>query len=99
MYNDRVIDVLDHLIFMKHQSKHNIMVLCSESEAQATLSSDGETIWHVKGWYNIPVDGYETVELIEIDEFEYKSLKALNYKSPEEILDNFVLELVLGGIL
>ena len=99
MYNNRVIDVLDHLIFMKHQSKHNIMVLCSESEAQATLSSDGETIWHVKGWYNIPVDGYETVELIEIDEFEYRQLKMLNGKTPEEIVDEIILFMVNANIL
>ena len=99
MYNNRVIDVLDHLIFMKHQSKHNIMVLCSESEAQATLSSDGETIWHVKGWYNIPVDGYETVELIEIDEFEYRQLKMLNGKTPEEIIDSYTMSLLEMGLL
>ena len=63
IFNDRVIDVLDRLVYLKYQPKHNMMVLCNESEAQAVLSSEKEDIWHVDGWYNIPVDGYDVVEL------------------------------------
>jgi hypothetical protein len=99
IFNDRVIDVLDRLVYLKYQPKHNIMVLCNESEAQAVLSSEKEDIWHVDGWYNIPVDGYDTVELIEIDEIEYKQLKVLNGKTPEQIIDSFVLSLIESGVL
>lgn len=99
IFNDRVIDVLDRLVYLKYQPKHNIMVLCNESEAQAVLSSEKEDIWHVDGWYNIPVDGYDTVELIEIDEIEYKQLKILNGKTPEQIIDSFVLSLIESGVL
>lgn len=99
IFNDRVIDVLDRLVYLKYQPKHNMMVLCNESEAQAVLSSEKEDIWHVNGWYNIPVDGYDTVELIEIDEIEYKQLKVLNGKTPEEIIDSFVLSLIESGVL
>lgn len=97
--NNKVIDVLDHLIYLKYQPKHKIMVLSDENEAQAILSSDNETIWHEKTLYKIPVDGYDTVELIEIDEYEYKQLKALNMKTPEAIIDEFLLTLFENGIL
>jgi hypothetical protein len=99
IFNDRVIDVLDRLVYLKYQPKHNMMVLCNESEAQAVLSSEKEDIWHVDGWYNIPVNGYDTVELIEIDEIEYKQLKVLNGKTPEQIIDSFVLSLIESGVL
>lgn len=97
--NDKVIDVLDKLIYMKYQPKHNIMVLCDESEAQAILSSDKNTIWHEITMYRIPVQGYETVRIKEIDKYEYEKLRMLNLSTPEEIIDSFVLSLVEGGIL
>ena len=94
MKDDKVVDVLDHLVYMKWQDKHQIMVLCTEDEAQAILSSDKDIIWHEKTLYNIPVSGYDTVELVEIDEYEYKQLKALNMKTPEEIADAIILLLL-----
>jgi hypothetical protein len=97
--NGRVIDVLDQLIFVKYQPKHNIMLVCGQSEAQAIVSSDGSYIWHVDGLYHIPVDGYDTVELVAIDEYEYKQLKVLGLKDPQEIIDEYTLLLIEGGIL
>lgn len=97
--DNKVIDVLDHLTFVKYQQKHNIMIACVESEAQAIISSDGKYIWHVYGLYALPLDGYDTVELVEIDQYEYRKLKALNLKTPEEIIDEYTLQLIEGGIL
>lgn len=97
--NGKVIDVLDNLVFVKYQKKHNIMLLCDKSEAQAIVSSDYSYAWHVDWLYKIPVDGYDTVELQEIDEYEYKQLKTLNGKTPEEIIDQFVITLLESGVL
>ena len=97
--NDKVIDVLDHLSFVKYQKKHKIMIACEKSEAQAIVSSCGDYIWHVYGLYSIPVDGYDTVEIVEIDKYEYNQLKVLNLKTPEEIIDEYTLSLLEGGIL
>ena len=97
--NGRVIDVLDTLIFLRYQPKHGVMVLCSESEAQAILSSDKNTIWHEETLYRIPVDGYDTVTLVEIDEYEFKQLKILNGKTPEEIIDGFMMQLIEDGVI
>lgn len=97
--NDKVIDVLNHLSFVKYHKKHNIMIACDKSEAQAIVSSDGEYIWHVPGLYNIPVEGYDTVIIVNIDEYEYRQLKVLNLKTPEEIIDEYTMMLLNGGIL
>lgn len=97
--NNRVIDVLDCLIFVKYQEKHGIMLLCDKSEAQAIVSSDNSHFWHVNWLYKVPVDGYDSVELVEIDEYEYKQLKMLNLKTPQEIIDEYTLSLLEGGIL
>lgn len=97
--NNKVIDVLDNLIYLKWEPKHKIMVLSGENEAQAILSSDKNTIWHERTLYNVPVDGYDTVEIQEIDQYEYKQLRMLNLSTPEEIIDNFVLSLLEDNLI
>ena len=99
MKNNKVIDVLDNLTYLKWQPKHKIMVLSDINEAQAILSSDKNTIWHERTLYRIPVDGYETVDLIEIDKHEYDSLRVLNLKSPQEIIDSVIYELLSEGVI
>jgi len=101
MKDDRVIDVLDNIVYLKWQDKHKTMILTDENDAQAILSSDKETIWHEKTLYNIPVEAgfYDSVSLEVIDEFEFKQLKALNMKTPEAIIDAFLLGLIEDNIL
>ena len=97
--DNKVIDVLDNLIYLKWQEKHRIMVLSNENEAQAILSSDCNTILHEESLNNVPVEGYDCVRIESIDEYEYKQLKALNCMTPEEILDNYTLLLLESGVL
>ena len=47
----------------------------------------------------IPVSGYDTVEIQEIDQYEYNKLKCLNLKTPEAIIDEFVLSLLEDNVL
>lgn len=97
--DNKVIDVLDKLIYLKWEPKHKTMILSDINNAQVILSSDKNTIWHEKTLYKVPVSGYDTVELIEIDEYEYKQLKVLNMKTPEAIIDEFLLGLIEDNIL
>lgn len=99
--NDKVIDVLDNLIYLKYQPKHKTMVLCNENEAQAILSSGKDNIWHEKTLYNIPIDEpkFDTVELIEIDKFEYEQLKIFGGRRLSEVLDEYTLLLIKEGII
>lgn len=95
----RVIDALDKLTYVRYQEKHNRMLLCSVEDAQAILSSDGKYAWHENSLRVIPVDGYDTIELEEIDVYEYNQLKCLNMKTPNEIIKEYTLQLMEGGIL
>ena len=95
----KIIDVLDHIHYLKYNQKHNRMFNATICDAEAILSSDEEHVWHVRGLKRLPVKGYDTVELEEIDVYEYKQLKALDGKTPEEIIDNFLLLLVEEGII
>ena len=99
--DNKVIDVLDHLTYLKWQEKNKIMLLSGEGEAQAILGSDGNTVWHVEGLYDLPVEAgeYENVKAVEIDEYEYKQLKMLNGKTPEEIVDSVILSLIENNII
>ena len=99
IYNDKVIDVLDKLNYLRYQPKYDRMILCAESEAQAILSSDEQHIWHEETLYNIPVSGYDTVRIEEIDEYEYRQLKMLACRSLEDVIDEYTLLLIEGGIL
>lgn len=97
----KIIDVLDSLVYLKWEPKHKTMILSSEDEAQAILSSDKNTVWHEKTLYRIPMEAgvYDTVMLAEIDEHEYKQLKMLNLSTPEQIIDSFVLSLLEDNII
>lgn len=78
--DNSVVDLFDHLTYVRYQERNKIMIACDRSVSQAILSSDGKSFWHVYGLYRLPVPGYETVELIEIDQNEYELLKAQNRK-------------------
>lgn len=99
MKDNKVIDVLDKLVFLKYQPRHDVMVNCTEDDAQAFLSSDKNTIWHDITLYNIPIPGYDTVSLVEIDEYEYNRLKMLNGRTPEEIIDLYTAMLISQNII
>lgn len=100
MKNNKVIDVLDQLIYLKYQPKHKIMVLCDINEAQAILGSDGNTIWHERTLYNIPVENdYDCVDLVEISKYEYEQLKRQCLMNYQEIIDEYTLSLLEGGVL
>ena len=97
--DNKVIDVLDNLTYLKYQPKNKIMLLSDENEAQAILASDGNTVWHVEGFYDMPVDCYDTVKLVEISRFEYEKLKTLNLNTPEAIVDSVIYELICKGVI
>ena len=99
--DNKVIDVLDKLVYLKWQPKNKIMVLCDENFAEAILSSDKNTIWHEETLYNIPVEAgeYDVVHIEPIDIYEYRQLKLLNCKSVDEILDAYTLLLINEGVI
>lgn len=97
--NDKIIDVLDRLVYLKYQKKYNRMIFCDIEEAQAIISSDEKHIWHEESLYEIPVSGYDTVRVEEIDEYEYEQLKMLNGKTIQEVIDMYTLLLINEGVV
>lgn len=99
--DNKVIDVLDHLTYLKWQPKNKIMLLSDLDGAQAILGSDGNTVWHVEGFYDLPIDAgiHDVVKIMPIEKFEYEQLRVLNLKTPEEIIDNFILSLIENKII
>lgn len=96
--DDRVVDVLDRLNYVKYQPRHDIFLLCDLDEAQAVLSSDGKYQWHTEDLYKIPGRD-ETVELVQINSYEYEKLKLCRCKTEEEIIDAYTQELIEGGLI
>ena len=77
--NNDIVDILNHIVYVKYQKKHNILLICDKKEAQAILSNDGMKAWHIDGLYNYSLDD-SVYELIEITEEEYNELNELNEK-------------------
>ena len=98
LLDDRMIDLLENPIYVKYQKKHDVFLTCPVAEAQGVISSDHNTIWHVKDFLSIPTE-IDTVSLVEIDKYEYVQLRALYLKTPEEIIDAYTLSLLEGGML
>lgn len=71
--NNKVVDVLDHILYIKYQEKHDLLLLCNIAEAQAILSSDGKKGWHIEGLYNFLLDN-DIYEIKEISKNEYDNL-------------------------
>lgn len=97
--DNKIIDVLDNLVFLRYQPKHDMMLLSNKTNAQAIFSSDRKHIWHIESLKELPINRYDTVTIESIDEYEYEQLKNLNCQSPEEIIDNFVMTLLESGVL
>ena len=75
--NNKLIDVLDRLTYLKYQVKNDLVLFTTINDAQLFLSSDEKHIWHAFSLRRLPtnVTKYETVELVEISEEEYELIK------------------------
>lgn len=99
IHNQRVIDALDQLEYVRYQLKHNTLLLCDEKEAEAVLSSDRTRAYHLSSLCRPRADVFDTVTLEEIDKYEYEKLVMMNLRTPEEIAKNMILELIERGVL
>ena len=94
--DDVVLDLLNEIHYVKYQRKHGIFLVCNPMEAEGIYSSNRETVWHLPGLNNIPAEGYDTVELVEIELAEYERRKQFGGRTPEEIVDAYTALLIQG---
>ena len=97
--NNKVISVMEGLHYVRLSPKSGKILLCGQSEAQGVISPTDGTVWHLNGFYPFPHDKYETVDIVEITKEEYHQWKALNGRTAEEIIDEYTLSLIEGGLL
>ena len=102
IWNRNVIDLLHYddntgPTYVKFQEVHGIPLRCRKAEAQGFMS-DNEKIYNTSDLLPFPVDGlYLTVSLEEISEIEYEQIKNMNFKTAQQIRDDFLLELLERG--
>ncbi len=99
IYNNRIIDILDTLMYVRFQQKHGVLLLCDEDNAEGILSSDGSTAYHTCELKQFPVDDYLTVSIEEITSQEYNTLKKRHCLSYEEIIDDYTATLFSQGVI
>lgn len=99
--NQKVIDTYagEKLTYVKYQPKHNILLLTDESEAMGIMS-DADKCYHLTTLLPFP-DQYScpTVEIEEITEIEYDTLKKNELMSADEIREGLLAELMERGVL
>lgn len=99
IHNKNIIDTVSgDLRYVKFQTKHRILLLCDESEAQGFLG-DSENCYHTSSLLPFPVDTFATVTLEEITQAEYESLRRTNLMSADEIRMELLQELLERGVL
>ena len=96
--NGRVIDVVDQIVYVRYDKRHDDIYICEPENANAFLSSDRRNCWRVRQM-KLSDKNFDTVELDEITEQEFLQLRALNLKTPEEIIDAYTFALISGGII
>lgn len=72
--NGKVIDVLERIIYVKYQEKHDQVLICDIKEAEAILSSDGKYAWHIDGLYHFKPDNSVYI-ITAISKFDYDKYK------------------------
>lgn len=72
--NDKVVDVLQQLQYVRYQHKHDVVLLCEPEVAEAILSSDGTKAFHTDGLYYFKPDN-TTYYIEEISKTIYNTLK------------------------
>lgn len=85
--NNEIVDALDSLQRVFYFPFAKMIMRCGKNDiAQGIISSDQKNIWHVAGWPDLNGD-YSTVEIIEIEEAEYKDLRSIldEGKIPEDV--------------
>ena len=97
--NNKVIDVLSNLTYVRYSEKSNRLLISPQGQAFGVLSSSQDKAWHIRGF--VKPNGYpcDTIDLVQISEEEYKQLKIFNGKTPEEVIDAYTLSLIEEGLI
>ena len=91
LHNNQIIDVMEDVRYVKCLPKSQKLIAVDKAQANAVVSSDGDTIYHILGTKNTFNTKKLSVQIIEITEEEYKELTTQIKK--QEDLNNRINEL------
>ena len=91
LHNNQIIDVMEDVRYVKCLPKSQKLIAVDKAQANAVVSSDGDTIYHILGTKNTFNTEKLSVQIIEITEEEYKELTTQIKK--QEDLNNRINEL------
>ena len=82
--DEMIVDVYDHLEFIRYDEKAKKVLRCSESDTpHGIIQRNGKKNYHVEGWPELPGE-YETVSLVEFfDSNRYDEILAELDKNDE----------------
>ena len=96
--DDKTVEVLKNPIYVRYAERSDRILMSPRSGAFGIISSSYGVV-HLRGFKKPSNLKCETMELIPISEEEYKRIKIFNGKTPEEIIDEYTLFLIEGGLL
>lgn len=99
IHNQKIVDIISgDLKYVKYQTKHKVLLLCDITEAQGIIS-DSNNCYHLYSLLPFPVDVFPTATIEEITKSEYDTLTRLHLKTPEQITEELIEELMKRGVL
>lgn len=93
-----MVEVLKNPTYVRYAEKSGQILISPRAKAFGILSPKFGPV-HILGFKKPSQIEYETMELALISEEEYKKIKIFNGKTPEEIIDEYTLSLIEGGLL
>lgn len=85
IYNNRIIDLLDDVCYVRYLTGQKRTVVTDRGSAHGILSSDHNTVYHLAGKPYLFSDDVKTVYLEQVDEAQYKVLKSqLMYQQEQQ---------------
>lgn len=91
LHNNQIIDVMEDIRYVKYLPKSQKLIAVDKAQANAVVSSDGDTIYHILGTKNTFNTEKLSVQVIKITEEEYKELTTQIKKQKD--LNNRINEL------
>lgn len=72
--NNSVVDADINPSYMRYHAKLDLLLMCTEADAQYIASKNGDVIWHIDGTQDASGRDYQTVQVIEADDDEVRAL-------------------------
>ena len=74
--DNSIVDAISSLRYVRRNSRNGTILSCKEKYGQGILSYDGSTIYQLSDKDSLG-DSYSTIILVEIDEAEFREIRAL----------------------